>query len=370
MKFTIKCESFLRLVQQVSGVAEKKQNLPILSNVLICVENAQISLTASDLEIELTAKDTLQGDCITGEITAPGRKILDICRNLPENDDIHCEVRSDRLILQSGRSKFELATLPAADFPAIQRGSAKISARFPQNILRQLIMSTRFAMANNDSRYYLNGMLFETDQGKLKLIATDGHRLAVNESTEAFFPLSPAMHVIVPRKAIMELLPLLNDSPDWVDIQVDDNILKVTSARHEFITKLIEGRFPDYKRVIPPPATMVLGLDREELKQGLLRAATLSNEKNRGVRLQLGTDLLRIVANNPEQEQSEAALPLPYQGAPLEIGFNATYLVDVLNALPAGAVSVKLIDPSCSAVITGQETPGVAHFHVVMPLRL
>jgi DNA polymerase-3 subunit beta len=231
-------------------------------------------------------------------------------------------------------------------------------------------MATRFAMANNDSRYYLNGMLFETDHGILRMIATDGHRLAVNEYTNPLFPLEPSVHVIVPRKAVMELLSLLNDTADLVEIQIDDNTLKITSNCHEFITKLIEGRFPDYKRVLPPPATLEIGLDRDTLKQGLLRAATLSNEKNRGVRLLLGSDLLRIVANNPEQEEAEAALHLSYQGAPFEIGFNASYLLDILSTLPAGNVHVKLIDPSCSVVICGEPQPGLSHFHVVMPLRL
>ncbi len=370
MEFTIKCEKLLKLVQQVSGVAEKKQHMPILSNVLICVENSQISLNASDLEVELMVKDALEGQFTSGEVTAPARKILDICRSLAENDDIHCKLEGERLILRSGRARFVLATLPAADFPAIQRNSAKISAKFPQSILRQMMMATRFAMANNDSRYYLNGMLFETDRGILRMIATDGHRLAVNEYATPLFPADPPVHVIVPRKAVTELLSLLNDTMDLVGVQIDDNTLKITSDRHEFITKLIEGRFPDYKRVLPPPATMELGLDRDTLKQGLMRAATLSNEKNRGVRLLLSGDLLRIVANNPEQEEAEAAIHLPYQGNPFEIGFNAGYLLDVLNTLPPGNVCLKLIDPSCSAVISGEPLPGMTHFHVVMPLRL
>lgn len=370
MEFTIKCEKLQRLIQQVAGVSEKKQNLPILSNVLICVENSQISLIATDLEIELTAKDVLEGYFTPGEVTAPSRKMLDICRSLTENEDVHCKIEGDRLILKSGRSRFVLSTLPAADFHPIQRGSAKITAKFPQGTLRQMILSTRFAMANNDTRYYLNGMLFETEGGKLRLIATDGHRLAVNECTEAHFSGQPPLHVIVPRKAVQELVSLLNDSSDLVDMSMNDNILVVTTAANEFTTKLIEGRFPDYKRVVPPPATMSLGLDRDTLKQCLLRAATLSNEKNRGVRLLLGTDLLRIVANNPEQEEAEAEIHLTYQGSPFEIGFNASYLLDVLNTLPPGNVTMKLLDPSASAVIQGEAVPGLTQFHVVMPLRL
>ena len=370
MEFTIKCEKLLKLVQQVSGVSEKKHGLPILSNVMICVENAQISLTATDLEIELTAKGSLEGQFASGEVTAPSRKILDICRSLPENEDVHCKFEGDRLILKNGRSRFVLSTLPAADFHPIQRGLPKIAANFPQNVLRQMILSTRFAMANNDTRYYLNGMLFETEEGRLRLIATDGHRLAVNECTTALFPAQPPIHVIVPRKAVMELISLLNDTPEPVEIGINDNILVAKTATTEFTTKLIEGRFPDYKRVVPPPATMELGLDRDMLKQCLLRAATLSNEKNRGVRLLLGTDLLRIVANNPEQEEAEAEIHLSYQGGPFEIGFNASYLLDVLNTLPPGNVALKLLDPSCSAVIQGEAVPGLTQFHVVMPLRL
>lgn len=370
MEFTIKCEKLLKLIQQVSGVAEKKQGLPVLSNVLICVENAQISLTATDLEIELTAKGELDGHFVAGEVTAPSRKMLDICRSLPENEDVQCKMEGDRLILKNGRSRFVLSTLPAADFHPVQRGSAKISAQFPQGVLRQMMMSTRFAMANNDTRYYLNGMLFETEEGRLRLIATDGHRLAVNECTTAFFPVNSPVHIIVPRKAVMELISVLNDTPDLVEMCINDNILVVKTNTTEFTTKLIEGRFPDYKRVVPPPATMELGLDRDTLKQALLRAATLSNEKNRGVRLLLSADLLRIVANNPEQEEAEAEIHLAYQGGPFEIGFNASYLLDVLGTLPVGNVQLKLLDPSCSAVIQGEPLPGLTQFHVVMPLRL
>lgn len=360
----------MRLVQQVASVADKKNTLPILSNVLICVENTQISLIATDLEIELVAKDALQGNVTPGEVTAPSRKLLDICRSLPENEDVHCKIEGDRLVIKQGRARFVLSTLPAADFHPVQRGSAKIAAKLPQSTLRQMMMSTRFAMANNDTRYYLNGMLFETEGGKLRLVATDGHRLAVNECQEAYFPAQPPLHVIVPRKAIMELVTLLNDSAEPVELFFNDNTLVAKTATTEFTTKLVEGRFPDYRRVMPPPATLELGLDRDILKQCLMRAATLSNEKNRGVRLQLGADLLRIVANNPEQEEAEAEIHIPYQGGAFEIGFNAGYLLEVLSTLPPGNVAMKLLDPSASAVIQGEPVPGITQFHVVMPLRL
>ncbi len=372
MEFTVNRENFLGLIQPVAGVSDKKQTLSILANALIIVENSRLSVIGSDLEIELTIQRPISGEFIPGEITTPAKKLLEICRNLPENSEISFKLESDKLIVKSGRSRFTLSTLPAADFPAIQVSSPKITAELKQNTFKQLIDSTQFAMAQQDVRYYLNGMLFEADDESLRMIATDGHRLAVTCSKEQKVQRDQGFHIILPRKAITELYRLIHhDENKMLKMEMDDNHIRVTGDGFVFISKLIDGRFPDYKRVLPQGGEYILEVDRDRLKQSLSRAVILSSEKHRGVRLQLESGWLRVIANNPEQEEAEDLLELDYAGNNFEIGFNASYLLDVLNTVPPGNVKITLQDANCSALIESKaDTSPLQSTYVVMPLRL
>lgn len=372
MEFTISKQRFVQLIQPLTGVCDRKSTMPILGNVLICVENSRLSLIASDLEIELTVNSPIEGNIKTGEITAPGRKLFEICSRLPENEEITFRLDEDRLIITSGRSRFVLGTLPAADFPVIHGVSPKIETDVPQATLRYMIDSVQFAMANQDVRYYLNGVLFEGDSSCLRAIATDGHRLAVASVDESPLKEGDKLHLIIPRKAINELLRLLSDKPgDMVKIQTGDNHIRLETEQFVFISKLIEGRFPDYRRVLPQGGDKIVSIDRDLLKQGLTRVAILSSEKHRGIRMQLVPGTLRIFANNPEQEHAEEEIELPYAGDNFEIGFNAGYLLDVLNTVPSGEVRLVMQDATCSALIQSESRPErFENLYVVMPLRL
>lgn len=373
MEFTLSKARFVQLIQPLTSVCDRKLTLPILGNVLICVENSRLSLIASDLEIELTVNTPLEGEFKAGEVTAPGRKLFEITSRLPENAEINFKLDEERLVITSGRSRFVLGTLPAADFPVVQSGSPKIEAMFKQATLRYLIETVQFAMANQDVRYYLNGMLFEGDNENLRMIATDGHRLAVSSVADS--PLSPTekLHLIIPRKAVSELMRILSEKPeDVVKVQINDNHIRLETEQFVFISKLIEGRFPDYKRVLPQGGDKVITIDRDELKQGLTRVSILSSEKHRGVRLHLSPGSLKIVANNPEQEQAEEEIELAsYAGDPFEIGFNASYLLDVLSTVPSGEVKLIMQDATCSTLIRTDNKPeNFETLFVVMPLRL
>lgn len=372
MEFTLSKERFIQLIQPLTSVCDRKQTMPVLGNVLICVENSRLSLIASDLEIELIVNSDVLGDSKAGEITAPCRKLYEISRSLPENAEITFKLEGEKLNIISGRSRFVLATLPAADFPIIHGISTKIETNIAQVTFRQLIESVQFAMANQDVRYYLNGLLFEGDSENLRMIATDGHRLAVGTVNDSPLSDNEKIHVILPRKAIQELQRLLTDKPEEaVNVQVGDNHIRLATDAFVFVSKLIDGRFPDYKRVLPQGGDKIIEVDRDRLKQGLLRVAILSSEKHRGVRIQLEPGWLRIFANNPEQEHAEEEIELPYEGDNFEIGFNASYLLDVLNTVPQGPVKFVMQDPTCSALIQSEQTP--EHFnnaYVVMPLRL
>lgn len=371
MKFSINKEKLLKLIQPLANIADKKQTLPVLANVLIVVENSEISMIGSDLEVELSVKEPLDGDFVSGQATAPARKLLDIARNFADNAIITCELDGDKMILKAGKSRFALLTLPVIEFPAIHCGSPKMSINLPQKHLKCMLESTQFAMAQQDMRYYLNGLLFEADADGLRLIATDGHRMAVSKAPHIRLSAGENLHVILPRKAVSELLRLLQDTEEAITLNFDENHVKIDTKRFSFISKLIDGRFPDYRRVMPQGGNKIVELDRDEFKRGLQRAVILSSEKHRGVRLQLEEGCLRIYANNAEQEEAEEEISLPYEGDSFEVGFNAHYLLDILNVISPGDVKVTLQDPSCSALIQGSVPhPVYDSVYVVMPLRL
>lgn len=368
MKFSTSRSSLLTPIQAVMGVVERRQTMPILANVLFLVRGQELSVTATDLEVELVARAELDKVDSGGEVTVPGRKLLDICRALPEGATVQVQLDGDRLVVKSGRSRFVLGTLPAAEFPVVEAVEAIQSLKLSQAELRTLLEKTHFAMAQQDVRYYLNGLLLETGKKQVRAVATDGHRLALCELPIGGSGNGKGVHqVIIPRKGVQELQRLLGGE-DEVVLAISSNHVSATIGDVRFSSKLIDGRFPDYERVIPKPAGNVLKADREVLRQALQRAAILSNEKYRGVRLELGDGSLKIQANNPDQEEARDELEVEYKGQPLEIGFNVTYLLDALAAVEAEQVEIGFVDASSSCLISA---PGISTTrYVVMPMRL
>ena len=366
MKFTVAREQLLKPLQQVSGALGSRPSLPILGNILLVVEQGCLSMTGTDLEVEMIAKLALEGDFEEGAVTVPSRKFLDICRGLPDSANIAISLEGDRAIIRSGRSRYTLSVLPAADFPNIEDWQSEVEITLPQGQMRQLIDSTQFSMAHQDVRYYLNGMLFETDGQLLRSVATDGHRMAVCAvSTSADLP---AKQIIVPRKGVMELMRLLDSPDEEVRLQIGHSNIRAEVNNFVFTSKLVDGRFPDYRRVMPQNSTKVVEASCDELRKAFSRAAILSNEKFRGVRLNLSQGEMRITANNPEQEEAEEFLDVDYQGEPLEIGFNVSYVLDVLNTLKCEQVRWSLTDANASALL--EDSANGDAMYVVMPIRL
>lgn len=373
MKFTTSRSTLLKPIQSVIGVVERRQTMPVLANVLLVVRGQELAVTATDLEVELVARVPLDKVDSGGEVTVPGRKLLDICRALPDNANVQVQLEGDRLVVKSGRSRFVLGTLPAAEFPVVDGVEAVQSLHLSQIDLRKLLEKTHFAMAQQDVRYYLNGLLLETGEKMVRAVATDGHRLALCEleiKTQKGDGKGrkPESHqVIIPRKGVQELQRLLLGEGDVV-LAIGTNHVRATIGDIRFTSKLIDGRFPDYERVIPKPQGNVLKAGRDVLRQALQRAAILSNEKYRGVRLELGDSILRIQANNPDQEEARDEIEVEYAGQTMEIGFNVNYLLDALAAVDSEQVELGFVDANSSCLISG---PGsVQARYVVMPMRL
>jgi len=366
MKIQIERETLLQPLQAVIGVVERRQTLPVLANVLLVADDTGVSLTATDLEVELVSRVDIPVD-EAGQITLPARKLMDIVRNLPEGARINLTLDQERAVLTAERSRFTLATLPATEFPTVEDIGETQPLLLAQGNLRELIEKTHFSMALQDVRYYLNGLLLELEPGRLRAVATDGHRLAMGE-VSGDVQVENSQQVIVPRKGIQELLRLLDDSDDQVRLELGSNHLRVTLPELRFTSKLIDGRFPDYQRVIPKVEDRIMLANRETLRQALVRASILSNEKYRGVRFMLDDGILRIQSNNPEQEQADEELAVDYTGGSLEIGFNASYLLDALNAVEGEQVSIGLVDANSSCLITEQQ--GQTYRYVVMPMRI
>ena len=366
MKTTIKREEILAPLQQVIGAVERRQTLPILGNVLLKSTGGDLSLTATDLEIEMVAgvpADTTDDF----QTTIPARKLLDICKALPDGSEIAFNIDENRVSLTSARSRFTLASLPARDFPGLDEIDEKESFSISQNTFKGLFDKTSFAMAQQDVRYYLNGILMEISPGKIKLVATDGHRLALSES-EIDTGVDEDKQIIIPRKAVLELSRLLDSSNEPAKCILSQNHFRLETGKLVFTTKLIDGKFPDYQRVIPVDGNKIMEVERELLKQSMSRIAILSNEKYRGIRLGLTSGNLSIQANNPDQEEAEEELQVDYAEAEMEIGFNVTYLIDVLNVLNSEKVQIKLKDANSSAIISDSEDS--SSLYVVMPMRL
>ncbi|MFT6927345.1 MAG: DNA polymerase-3 subunit beta [Psychromonas sp.] len=367
MHFSISREAFLRPLQLVvSSVAGGRPALPIMANILIEVKDNQLSLTGTDLEVELIALVALENPSENGVITVPARKLLDICRGLSEPCEIKFQVKDEKVTVRSGRSRYLLSSLPAADFPNIESWQSLVELTVPQAEFKKLIEFTQFAMASQDVRYYLNGMYFEASEQTLRSVATDGHRLA-SCSIKLNQPIEQ-QSVIVPRKGVIELVKLLDNDQADVTIQIGQNNLRAVIEGFIFTTKLVDGRFPDYRRVIPKNGDKELISNRESLKQAFSRAAILSNEKFRGVRLILSENLLQITANNPEREEAEEYIDVDYHSANLEIGFNVSYVLDVLNTLKSEQVKITFSNSDHSALIESIDSDD--SLYVLMPMRL
>ncbi|MGD9426548.1 DNA polymerase III subunit beta [Pantoea sp. NSTU24] len=366
MKFIVEREQLLKPLQQVSGPLGGRPTLPILGNLLLQVTEGSLLLTGTDLEMEMVARVALTQAHEPGATTVPARKFLDICRGLPEGAEITLSLEGDRMLVRSGRSRFSLSTLPASDFPNLDDWQSEVEFTLPQATLKRLIEATQFSMAHQDVRYYLNGMMFETEGEELRTVATDGHRLAV-----CSMPIGqalPSHSVIVPRKGVIELLRLLDGGETPLQVQIGGSNIRAHVGDYIFTSKLVDGRFPDYRRVLPKNPDKALEAGCDLLKQAFARAAILSNEKFRGVRLYITENQLKITANNPEQEEAEEMLDVSYNGTELEIGFNVSYVLDVLNALKCENVRLLLTDSVSSVQIEDVASPAAAY--VVMPMRL
>ncbi|MGM0593775.1 MAG: DNA polymerase III subunit beta [Pseudomonadota bacterium] len=366
MKFKITREALLKPLQVVSGVVEKRQTLPILSNVLMTIQSDRLILTGTDLEVELTASTPISS-ADEGEVTLPARKFMDICKSLPEEAEISITIDDGRATIRSGKSRFTLSTLPATDFPATEKVTGAREYAVSQSAFKRLIDQTHFCMANQDVRYYLNGLLIELRQNALRAVATDGHRLALCDAELDLVP-GDITQIILPRKGVMELSRLLSDGDEGCNIELNSNFIRLDLGDIVFTSKLIDGRFPDYDRVIPKGGDKIVTADRETLRQGLLRTSILSNEKYRGIRLNFADDSLQATVNNPEQEEAQEEIDVNYQGEPIEIGFNVSYLVDALNAIKQEQVELILIDANSSCLVHGSGDDSCRY--VVMPMRL
>jgi len=339
--------------------------MPILSNVLLVARKDELCVTATDLEVELVAQAEVSVES-EGEITVSGRKLLDICRALPEGSDIDVSVSGEKLMIRSGRSKFSLATLPAAEFPSVEDIKAGQTITVDQAVLGRLIEKTHFSMAQQDVRYYLNGMLLETSGNHLRAVATDGHRLALYEAEIDGASLDE-QQVIVPRKGVLELQRLM-DGKGSLDIELGANHIRIQLKGIRFTSKLIDGRFPEYDRVIPKESSNELTADKNALRGALQRTAILSNEKYRGIRLIIRDGGIVIQAHNPEQEEAEEELEVSYSGEDIEIGFNVNYLLDALGAIEGDQVTLSVLDSNSSCLI--RQPGNDAGKFVVMPMRL
>ena len=365
MKFSAARDVLLKPLQAVMGVVERRQTMPILSNVLLVAKEGRLAVTATDLEVELVAESEIEV-AADGEITVSGRKLLDICKALPEGSSIDISVAGDKLTVKSGRSKFTLATLPAAEFPTVEDIQAGQTIGIDKEALRRLIDRTYFSMAQQDVRYYLNGMLLETGGQHLRAVATDGHRLALCELELAGKKLDE-QQVIVPRKGVLELQRLIGGD-GAVNIELGANHIRIQLEDIRFTSKLIDGRFPEYERVIPKESSNEVTADRQAFRAALQRTAILSNEKYRGIRLIIRDSGVTMQAHNPEQEEAEEELEVGYSGEDIEIGFNVNYLLDALGAVEGEEVTLSVQDSNSSCLI---REPGKDDSKfVVMPMRL
>jgi len=368
-------DAILKPLQQVAGIVEKRHTLPILSNILISKQGSRVSFISTDIEMQITASASIGAGTENESTTVSARKLLDILKALPTNDEVTLSLAAQKLSITQNRSKFSLQTLPSTEFPTVVR-SEQFPARvqLAQKDVKRLLHLVSFSMAQQDIRYYLNGMLIVVDQDHLKAVATDGHRLAFAQITIAsaekitLADQAEKIEVIIPRKAISELQKTLRDDDQDVTIEIAANQARFILDDLEILSKLIEGRFPDYQRVIPQNHNKKIDFDRELLLGALARVAILTSDKFKGVRLILSSEQLRISSTNAEQEEAQEDIAIDYQGELLDIGFNVQYLIEVLTTLHADTICLSLLDQNSSALLTASTDPDFRY--VVMPMRI
>jgi DNA polymerase-3 subunit beta len=358
--------ALLASLSAVVGVVERRHTLPILSNLLLEKKGPKLTLLATDLELQVsTHLDAQAGEDFA--ITIAARKLFDIVRALPDTARVKLDTKDSQVVVSAGKSRFTLQTLPAADFPRVETGAGLgESISLPQKTLKRLLQLVQFAMASQDIRYYLNGMLLVLAGNQLRVVATDGHRLSYAETT--LESEAEAREVIIPRKTVVELSKLLSDVDDPVELRIGANQVTITLPGTELVTKVVDGKFPDYQRVIPVNQPRHLKANRQNVMQALQRAAILSNEKFRGVRLVMSENTLGIVCNNNEQEEAADEIEVSYNGDPLDVGFNVTYLLDGLGAVNTEEITLSLGDANSSMLLTSEGEPGFKY--VVMPMRI
>ncbi len=366
MRFKTQRESLLKPMQQVVGVVERRQTLPVLAHLLVQVGDGRLALTGTDLEVEMRATAVVDVQ-EPGETTIPARKWFDLVRALPDGMNVDVQLKGDRVVMHAGRSRYTLSTLPAEEFPGNDEIEITDKVSLPEGTLKRLLERTSFAMASQDVRYYLNGLLLDLRDAELRCVATDGHRMAMAQ-TALDKPTGGSRQLIIPRKGVMELLGLFETADDVVEVEFSGNHLRVRRSDVVFTSKLIDGRFPDYEAVIPLGADKIVRVDREALRNALQRAAILSNEKYRGVRVEVNPGCLRITAHNPEQEEAFEEIEADTRVGDIAIGFNVGYLLEALGALDEASVQLQLRDAQSSCLLRGVANEDTQH--VVMPLRL
>lgn len=365
MKFSTSRENLLTPLQQIVGVIERRHTLPILANVLLKLDPGHLELTGTDLEVQLVTRIPIESED-QGRITVPARKLLDICRLLPDKCDLTLDYREERFHLKSGRSRFALSTLPGENYPEFDTGAADLRLTLPSRILRRAMEKTLFAMAQQDVRYYLNGLLFEIDAGTLRTVASDGHRLALFED-EIALEMEQAQ-AIIPRKGALELFRLLADDDSELTIELASNSIRVGMNEWRFSSKLIEGRFPDYRRVMPSHTSRQVVSDKATVKSALTRVSVLSTEKFRGASVEIEPGILRLKTQNPEHEEAEEEIPIEFEGEPFGVGFNAAYLLDAVNNIESDEVSLSFADSNGSCLVEDRNDQRFRF--IVMPMRI
>lgn len=366
MNINISRDTLLKPLSAVNSIVERRHTLPILSNLLFEGSNGVVSLTATDLEMQISM--TVEADVSESfSTTVSAKKLLDICRSLPETSTIKLTNQESKLQVGAGRSKFNLQTLPANDYPIMSRTpNTQLTLHMAQKDLRKLLKQVEFSMAQQDVRYYLNGLLLEINGERLHVVGTDGHRLSyicadLGQSFEK-------QEIILPRKTVTELIKLLDDSEDEVVIEISASQANFKFSNVRLISKVIDGKFPDYNRVIPIGHQNRFSVNRMEILQAMQRASILSNEKYRGIRMVLGSNSLRLVSSNSEQEEAQEDLEVIYSGDPLDVGFNVTYLIDVLNNVQSETAEFSFADANSSCLVTIPDEPN--YRYVVMPMRI
>ncbi len=365
MRFTVQRETLLKPLSQVAGVVERRQTMPVLANLLVQVSENLVAFTGTDLEVEMVSRCVAE-KTEAGEITIPARKLFDIVRALPDGSKIDFKQAGDRVTVSTGRSKFTLATLPANEFPVNDNIEVLERVSITEVRLRELIDRTGFAMAQQDVRYYLNGLLFDLRENALRCVATDGHRLALCET--ALENARGKRQVIVPRKGVLELQKLLDQGDSDVELEIGRSHVRLRKTDVSFTSKLIDGRFPDYEAVIPIGADKIVSVNRDDVRAAMQRAAILSNEKYRGVKLEVSPNSLKVIAHNPEQEEATEELEVKTTVDNLSVGFNVNYLMDALGSLRGETVQICLRDGNSSCLLRDNDDDRARH--VVMPLRL